>query len=330
MRGSALTVPAVADRVGDRWRWGLKALLAAAFVLWFCRDGRGPGVLTALRQVQPGWLALAVGTYLGGQSLCAWKWSLLARALGFRRPFAFYWVNYLGAMFPSLLLPTTVGADLFRVAALGRSGAIREATVSVLADRGTGVLALVWIAAVFSPYEPALHRFAVIREAIYAVTAVLTLGFLLPFRVRPGFARKGIVGRSLSLWNDRKTLAAAVALSLGFQLLLCVVHLFLGLSLGLRLPVPFYFVLCPIVSVAAMSPMTINGLGERIAALVLLFSLAHVGQEQGVAFGVVWSAMVSIAALAGGLLLALADRQAGWMPPAGVDRERPEAVKELG
>ena len=83
---------------------------------------------------------------------------MLAGSLGFRLPFRFYWVNYLGAMFPSLFLPTSVGGDVFRSIALGRAGGARPqeraepirptaaAVLTVVADRGTGVLAMVWIA----------------------------------------------------------------------------------------------------------------------------------------------------------------------------------------
>ena len=57
--------------------------------------------------------------YLAGQSVCAWKWGLLAQSLGFRRKLRFYWLHYLGGMFCSLFLPTSVGGDVYRVLALG-------------------------------------------------------------------------------------------------------------------------------------------------------------------------------------------------------------------
>lgn len=313
-----------------RVRFGIKLLLAAALIVWLGGKGGWGQVLRSLEGVSPAWFGFSVFLYLAGQSLCSWKWSVLAGSLGFRRPLRFYWVNYLGAMFPSLFLPTTVGGDVFRVVALARgeepadaeaSPAAAEgsakvrATVSVLADRGTGLLALVWIAAA-AVATPTIHLHALAEHATYALAAALTLGFALPFFVRPAFARRGLIGRALACWDHPRELLLSLAAALGFQLLVCVIYFCFGQAIDLKVAPGAYFLVCPIASVAAMSPITFSGLGERVAALVILFQFAGVGSDRAVAIGLEWTAMATIASLIGGLVLFVADRSGGWVEEA--------------
>jgi uncharacterized membrane protein YbhN (UPF0104 family) len=296
-----------------RVRFGIKVTLALALVGWLASRGGRQEVLRCLAGVSPLPFTLALAVYLAGQSLCAWKWGLLAGSLGFRRPLRFYWVHYLGAMFPSLFLPTGVGGDVFRTVVLARGGGDKVgATVSVLADRGTGVLGMAWIAALACVAGPAVRLPALAEEAIYALCASLTLGFLLPFFFRPAWARRGFLGRVTACWEHPRALLPAAGAATLFQGMLCLVYALLGKALQVPVDPLFYLLACPVVSVAGMSPITINGVGERVAALVVLFGLVGVGQDRAVAFGLAWTAMVTLASLAGGAVLFISDRQANW------------------
>lgn len=321
MKGlSQVTVGSTRPVGKQRLQFGIKLALGVALVGWLLVRGDGEKVGAALGAVHPVWFLLAVLVYLAGQSLCAWKWSLLARTLGFRRPFGYYWINYLGAMFPSLFLPTSVGGDVFRVLALCRTPALPasetvdrlDAAISVLADRGTGVLAMGWIATAALLAVPSLRLPALVTEAIYGITLLLTVGFLLPFWVRPAFAQRVIPGRAFPCWNDPRTLLHAVGLALLFQGLLCWLYVLLGQALRLPAGPAFYCLICPMVSLASMAPITVGGLGVREASLAALFPLVGMDTHHAIAFGLAWTAVVMISSLVGGGLLAVAERQAGW------------------
>lgn len=288
-------------------RYGLKLIVGLALVAWLLWQHGWHRILTCLEGVSPAWFALTVVTYLAGQSLCAWKWGLLAANLGFRRSQRFFWVNYLGGMFCSLFLPTSVGGDVFRVLALARRGGDRVgATVSVLADRGTGVLAMVWIATVAAVLSSVpLPRWATMT--LYLVCGLLTLAFLAPFWLRPRFARSGCFARVAACWDNPGQLLLALAAAFLFQALLGVIYVLIGQSLALGIDARFYFVLCPLVSIAAMAPVSINGLGVREATLAALFPLIGVGAARAVAFGLVWTGAVTAADLFGGIALLCLD-----------------------
>src|SRR6185369_6773661 len=80
-----------------------------------------PGdLLATLRRVHPGILAAAVVLYLLGQALSAFRWSILARAVGFERRLVDYMRFYAIGMFFNLFGPSTLGGDAVRVMYLAR------------------------------------------------------------------------------------------------------------------------------------------------------------------------------------------------------------------
>jgi uncharacterized membrane protein YbhN (UPF0104 family) len=327
MRSLSLVAPAEAPSgaaTGERkLRYGLKLTVGLALLAWLLLHHGWHRILTYLAGVSPTWFALTVLTYLLGQTLCAWKWGLLAANLGFRRSQRFFWVNYLGGMFCSLFLPTSVGGDVFRVLALSRREGDRAgAAVSVLADRGTGVLAMVWIAVVAALLSsiPLPHS---ATAALYLVCALLTVAFLAPFWFRPRFARSGFFARVAACWNDPGQLLLAVAAAFLFQALLGVIYVLIGQALALEIDVRYYLVLCPLISIAAMAPVSINGLGVREATLAALFPLIGVGAARAVAFGLVWTAAVTVADLFGGIVLLCLDAGVnGGQETEGEERAR--------
>jgi glycosyltransferase 2 family protein len=121
-------------------------------------------------------------------------------------------------------------------------------------------------------------------------------------------------------WERPGTLLLSVAIALVFQAMLGCIYLLLGQSLSLPVPPAFYFVLCPIVSLAALSPITLNGLGERVAATVILLSLLRVEHGRAVALGLAWTGMVTVASLCGGAVLFFADRWGGGSAAEAIGR----------
>jgi uncharacterized membrane protein YbhN (UPF0104 family) len=285
--------------------WLLKLALALVALVWVAWRGKFNALAHCFATASPGWFVLAVVTYLAGQSLCAWKWGLLSRGLGFRKSPRFYWMHYLGAGFVSLFLPTGIGGDVFRALALAQETGHRgRATVSVLADRGTGVLSLVWIAAAAAallPQAPTLPP--VLHQGLYAVGAVATAGFALPFFLRGRIRTGKRLGLLLMCWDDPRGLLQALGLAFVFQLLLGTIYLLLGMALSLPLDAGLYYAVGPLASLAAMIPFSLNGIGERAAATVFLFTLAGVPEERAVAFAMAWVALSTLSAMFGGLIL---------------------------
>jgi uncharacterized membrane protein YbhN (UPF0104 family) len=91
------------------------------------------------------WLT-AAALYVGTQCVSSYRWQIMARPLGFdlgwRR---FAGLFYVGTYF-NLLLPTSVGGDVVRAWQLGGPGRRSAALLSVLVERGSGLLVLLLLA----------------------------------------------------------------------------------------------------------------------------------------------------------------------------------------
>jgi uncharacterized membrane protein YbhN (UPF0104 family) len=94
----------------------------------------------------------------------------------------------------------------------------------------------------------------------------------------------------------------AVALSLILQVSLAVCQFVLARGLGLSFPLTLFLLCVPITNVVASLPVTLNGLGVRESAYLLLFGMAGMPKDDAIALGLLWFATT----MAGGLTGAIA------------------------
>ena len=265
-------------------------------------------IFRILSRERPAYFAAAITLYLAGQAMCAYRWQLLAAILkvhGRYREFLGY--TYI-AMFTNLFVPGLLGGDAARSVYLGRRyGRIGEAIASVVADRGVGLIGLFWLAA----FAAIFLNFASIPRSVImptiAVGAIALAGFLLSPLVarlihlmpRPIRRAGGMVAPYL---HSPAALIAPIALSIALQIELAVCQYLLAAGLGLSVPLSLFILCVPIANVFASLPLTLNGLGLRESAYLVLFGMAGMRKEDAIALGLLWFA----ATMAGGLTGAIA------------------------
>lgn len=266
------------------------------------------------------YIALALGIYLIAQGASAVRWTALARPLGITTPFSDMVRYYLIGMFFNLFAPGTVGGDVSRVYYLvrdeeahahGRAVTTVHAAMSVLMDRGIGMVVLVWLGAtgllLFPDYAvPRLVRSVTLLIALGFVVAVL----LTPLwrRVLPEDGHQLVVKLRLALRSYRtnwRALGIAALLSVAVHLVQCWMHVIMGSALGINLPFSFCVIVYPLVGTFSAIPISVNGLGLREGGYVFLLALIGVGTEKGVAFGILFFLIVALDSLLGGLLFLL-------------------------
>lgn len=252
--------------------------------------------------------AAAIAIYLGGQAMSAYRWRLLAaiaKVHGSYREFLAY--MFVG-MFTNLFVPGLLGGDAARSVYLGRRhGRIGEAIASVAADRGVGLMSLFWLAAIAAIFlnvaqlprsviAPTVVVGAIAMAGFLAAPIVARLIHLMP---RPIRRAGGLVAPYL---HNPAALIPAIALSIALQLGLAVAQYILAAGLGLAVPLSLFILCVPIANVFASLPLTLNGLGLRESAYLVLFGMAGMRKEDAIALGLLWFA----ATMAGGLTGAIA------------------------
>jgi uncharacterized membrane protein YbhN (UPF0104 family) len=285
--------------VSKRWRLvGSAALLG---VLAWRLDWRALG--EAFAGLSAGaWLA-AVGVYVAAQAVSAWRWQLLAGALGCGGPWRRYLSHYFIGMYFNLLLPTSVGGDVVRGWYLARcEGRRGPAFLSVLADRVSGLyvlLALACVAALCCPVAlPAWLKLTVAGLAGAALTGLAALPLLgrLPLGERVG----GLVAAARLCLARRDLLLGTAALSLVVQLAAVLMVWLIGNGMGLRVPLAYYGVFVPVVTLVTLLPVSLNGMGLRELGTVALLAPLGVPAEAAVTLAVLQFAAFTAAALGGG------------------------------
>jgi uncharacterized membrane protein YbhN (UPF0104 family) len=269
------------------------------------------------------WLA-ALGVLLVAQLFSARRWQVFAQELRFERSLPQFCAYYFIGMWFNLSLPTSVGGDVVRVWYLdANSGRKLAAFASVFLERLNGLLVLIALACVGVLISPiALELW--IHACVWSVGggAVVGIGLLLllrHFKKLPEQRRQQLQ-TVLDLMRVPSVMAWATAMSILVQLAGVVSLWCIGLALGLDIPVAFYCVLGPMVSLLTLLPISVNGMGVRELGTVAFLAPLSIHEDTAKTLAFLWVAVTVAASLLGGLVYLF-----GAYPKAQVETD---AVKE--
>ncbi len=251
------------------------------------------------------WLA-AVGLYVLAQVASARRWQVFARELQFEQSLPQYCAYSFIGMFFSLVLPTLVGGDVMRVWYLnGQSGRKWAAVASVFLERVNGLLILLATACVgvlISPVElPAWILWSVWGSAGCAGLG-LALTPLLQRWQRLSDERREQLRMFVDLLRAPRALLEASLLSILVQAAAVLILWCLGIGLGLDVPIAYYCVLVPMVSLLLLLPISVNGMGVREGGTVLFLLPLGVAEPAALTLAFLWFTTGVAVSLLGGVV----------------------------
>ena len=316
--------------------WGMliRIVVALALFAWLGTHLDWHTIVATLAAIDPKLAAAGVAVLWLGLGIAVVRWHRLLVALGFKMGWP-ETVRVLGAgLFLSLFLPTSIGGDVYRLARVSRrGGGAGRAGVSLLAERGIGLLALLMLVA------PVVAVHARTRDlmplALGLGATALSALFILALWGRPVTHFLAARVRILEPVLGRGTwdaIAAQAPAVFGLSLLIHLTTVFSNVLLARALHVPLSFwdamALIPLVILAGQLPIAPGGLGVREAAFVFFLSRVGIGKEQALAIGITWLASLYLTGLVGAMLF-LVDRQASGGAPVVVS-DLAEVVPEVG
>jgi hypothetical protein len=281
--------------------------------------------LERLQGTHLGWVALGVVTYAAGQWLSAWRWWVLLRPVRLTVPYLRMVGFYFIGMFFNFFLPTIVGGDAVKAILLAReTGAPARATMSVFMERNLGLLALLAIATAAAFVAPPVavkgvslrHITLLLFAAFIAANIVLAdrrayrvIDYLVAMtplartRTRAASLYDAVVPyRERRWWGIT---IAAIGQSFLFQAVVILVVFLSANALDQHVPVAALAVFVPLISLAGMLPVSVNGLGIREAMYLLLFGRIGVPADAAVSMAFIYLAVTLVASLPGGVVYAL-------------------------
>jgi uncharacterized membrane protein YbhN (UPF0104 family) len=295
------------------------SLAVLALVLW--RIPLDP-LADTLRHAHRGTLLAAFGLLIASNVLGSYQWERLLAAVGIRVPFAKALAYYHVGLFFNNFLPANIGGDIARVLNVSPRAETRAAAVSaVVMDRLIGTVALAGLALVTR--LPAIDRFhlgvAYAALVVFFVASVVMLWLVLHPRLLPalerGLGRIGLgrlrpqldeLAAHFAALRARGPLFAGLfAVATVIQVSRIYVHVLVARSLGMDIPVQYFLLFVPLLAVIVSLPISLNGIGVREGAGIVLFGL--VGVERAPAFLLQFTTyMVAVAVSLLGALVLLA------------------------
>jgi len=312
--------------------WALVAKIALSVGLMVFLFSHIPlhEVTASIRHADRRYLLAALGLMFASNIMAAWQWGRLLDAVSMHIPF---WrvltYTHVGLFFNNFL-PANIGGDIMRVLDASRHGPNRATAVStVIMDRLVGTVALAGMALLTT--FPAINRFhltlvyvALVGFFVFSVALVWAIFHpgLLP-TVERVLARVGFrslkapldnLAERIQHFRDKRGLfAGLLVIAVCVQMSRVFVHVLVARALGLSLPVTYFLLFVPLLAVIVSLPISLNGIGVREGAGVVLFGLVGVGRAQAFSLQFTTYLVAVTVSLIGGLifLLRLPRRRAG-------------------
>jgi len=237
------------------------------------------GVWDVLLKTSPPLAALSFVLLLAGQAVSGLRWSTIAHRLGSVTETGWFVLTYLRCCFYNVFLPTGIGGDAVRVAALRNEVGLRESGRSVVLDRATGLLALCVTGALLLPWTPYLDTvpFAQIAACVLGIVALLTVMVI----------------------ATRGDWLPLVVTTVAFEVLWCGGIWVLARALRIDLPVAALPAITVIVALAIALPVSLGGNGTREAGFVAALAPLGFATHDAVALGIAFGAVLAIVGLCG-------------------------------
>ena len=247
---------------------------------------------TAMRGADARLVTLGVICYMGCQLIAALRWHVILHRSGFDPTYHEVLRANLVGVFVSNFMPGVAGGDLVRPVVLFGTGTLHKPQLyaSVLFERICGIAAVMLLAATGASWLGMAHgdwRFMLVTGAILmGISIALSVAYAARHISLEGEA--GITRYLRHIRDGSQHLieyvlspylaAMAMLYSLAFQVLYIVMLWCFLYSLGQGVPLSSLLLAAPLSWLAAMTPISINGLGVREATLVVL--LVQMGASQ--------------------------------------------------
>ncbi len=258
-----------------------------------------------------GFLISAVVIFLLSPILNAYRWQLLANAVGLYAPFSRITQYCYVGLFFNLFLPSTVGGDFSRSYYLSKgTGKHLHALSSVLVDRASGLAVLLLFATMGLLFGPGGDKLPMplklpIFIATFGVYCVLPFLPQLVLKIlgpQNWLSKKLNEGTAKVFWQDKGLIFTTILQSVLIQIIIVLCHLAVGLALGLQIPLWYYFVFYPSVAVLGFVTPSINGIGVREWAYTYFLTLMGVDKDRALTFALIWLGLTTLSSLVGGIV----------------------------
>jgi len=318
------------SQVGRRC-WIMFRVAVSVGLLWLLLRKIAIGdVLSLMSQSVQHWpfLILAAMTPILGVIIAGYRWKVLLAAQDIHMPVVALGKAILVGIFYNQLLPSTIGGDIARswwVSKLDDSCQSRLSPTDmnllnltvVGVDRFLGMLSICGIALLAAVIHPSvINQFPVIWLFLFVVASLAVLAIFTPFTWYPEIKRFHSIKLYEKLCNKvrlilhalyvyrrhRSRLVKAFVLAMALQIVVIIEYRLLAAAFEVDVSIWGFALVVPIVNLISFIPITINGIGLRENALIVVGKAVDLPAEGAIALAWAFVAIMLMTACVGGLL----------------------------
>jgi glycosyltransferase 2 family protein len=316
----------LAQKPGERskksWaRFALRAGLTTLLFVFLLKSISWATLLKTLIQVHHTFLLMGLAVGVLCVVFSAYAWRSLVLAEGIEMDLARLINLYLVGIGFGHFLPTNMGGDAVKAFYVGSdSGNYPGAASAVLMSRITSfmgmlLLALPTLAIMHEHFSTGVTISFVLLSLLLlaAIASTIIVSVLLPrvstrlvkgrsikYRV---LAKAIEIGSALSAAARKpRSLAGSAMFGVLFWVASILNYYGYGVALGLHVPLYFYMIAIPFVSMVAALPISINGFGVRESAFVYLFSTIQIPAATSLLLALLVDAQLLLFGLVGGCI----------------------------
>ena len=299
----------------------LRALVTSLLFVFLLKSISWSTLLRALLNVDHTYLLMGLAIGVVCVLFSSYGWHSLVLADRIHIDLARLIDLYLVGIAFSHFLPSSMGGDTAKAFYTGReSGNMVSSASAVLMSRITSFLGMLLIAL---PAIAILHKEFTHQVITWFVLLCLLLisaiaGAILVAALLPRFSTRFLrgrwtrnrvfvtvveVGRALGAAAKKpRSMCAAILFGMLFWVASFLNYFGYASALGLHVPLSFYVIAIPFVSMIAAMPISINGFGVRESAFVYLFSTVHVPAATSLLLALLIDAQVLLFGIIGGCI----------------------------
>ena len=298
---------------------GLKIVLSLLLFAYVVAKVSPGDIWTTIRGANPALLLAAAGLFLFSSLLGSWLWARLLRAQGVPIPYRKAASYYFVGLFFNNFLPSNIGGDIARISDASKHAThVSPVFSATVMDRLIGVLSIASVAvlASFAALDR-FHQYAIYVSILIVFGVALLLfvsifhrgvleAFEWPFRVIGARRIEQGISRLMDDLHGFKSMGGALSqaflASTLVQVSRILVHFLVGVALGVRVAPGYYFLFVPVLAALVSLPISLNGLGVREGAGVVLFQSAGMSREQAFTVPFLTYLISVLISLLGGLI----------------------------
>ncbi len=336
------------EHIKKKWgRFALRAAITVVLFVFLLRSVSWPLLVKTLFHVDQSFLLMGLAVGVVTVIFSVYGWCSLLLAEGISIDFARLIDLYLVGISFNHFLPTSMGGDAVKAYYSGKyAGNFPGATSSVMMTRivsfgGMLLLTLPTLVIMRAHFRPEVAEWLALLCLLLlaAIAGTILAAALLP-RVAARFLQ-GPLGKSRILLTvleigaalnatarKPRALIASTLFGMLFWISSFLNYYGYATALGLHLPLYFYMIAIPFVSIVAALPISINGFGVRESTFVFLFSTVHVAGATSLLLALLVDAQMLLFGILGGCIyFAMDSKKLSKQPDTQPQTTKPDALR---